>query len=151
MMQSGMFVAARQFSSNICDGIFSHYKREEDVTMKSGKLDEELKRMSAIVDNVTPNSLLLLNESFASTNEREGSEVARQVICALVDAGIKIFFVTHLHKFAQDFFDRRKSETIFLRAGREADGERTFKILVGEPLQTSFGEDLYRSIFGVNN
>jgi DNA mismatch repair ATPase MutS len=151
MMQSGMFLAASQFSSNVCDGIFSHYKREEDVTMKSGKLDEELKRMSAIVDKVTPNSILLLNESFASTNEREGSEVARQVICSLLNAGIKIFFVTHLHKFAQDFFERRMSETIFLRAGREADGERTFKILVGEPLQTSFGEDLYMSIFGVNN
>ncbi|MGD0728038.1 MAG: DNA mismatch repair protein MutS [Spirochaetia bacterium] len=151
MMQSGMFVGASEFSSNVCDGIFSHYKREEDVTMESGKLDEELKRMSAIVDKVTPNSLLLLNESFASTNEREGSEVARQVICTLLDAGIKVFFVTHLHKFAQDSFERRMSETIFLRAERNADGERTFKILEGEPLQTSFGEDLYRSIFGATH
>ncbi|MGO9310841.1 MAG: MutS-related protein [Spirochaetia bacterium] len=151
MMQSGMFVGAREFSSNVCDGIFSHYKREEDVGMKSGKLDEELKRMSAIVDGVTANSLLLLNESFASTNEKEGSEIARQVIGTLLTAGIKVFFVTHLHKYAEDSYARHMQEAVFLRAGRQADGERTFKILVGEPLETSFGEDLYDSIFGGNS
>ena len=50
MMQCGMFVPAESFCANVCDGIFTHYKREEDVTMKSGKLDEELSRMSDIVD-----------------------------------------------------------------------------------------------------
>ena len=44
--------------------------------MKSGKLDEELARMSGIADAIAPNSMVLFNESFASTNEREGSEIA---------------------------------------------------------------------------
>ena len=48
--------------------------------MKSGKLDEELSRMSDIVDHITPHSMILFNESFAATNEREGSEIARQII-----------------------------------------------------------------------
>jgi hypothetical protein len=69
----------------------------------------------------------------------------------LLDAGIKIFFVTHLHKFAQDSYERQMQKAIFLRAARSADGERTFKILEGEPLQTSFGADLYRAIFGVGS
>ena len=38
--------------------------------------------------------------------------------------------------------------TIFLQAEREADGRRTFKLIEGEPLQTSYGEDLYKKIFG---
>jgi DNA mismatch repair ATPase MutS len=79
MMQSGMFTPAESFSSNVCDGLFTHYKRQEDATMKSGKLDEELSRMSDIVDNMTPNSMVLFNESFAATNEREGSEIATQI------------------------------------------------------------------------
>jgi hypothetical protein len=57
---------------------FTHYKREEDATMQRGKLDEELGRMSEIADQITPHSILLCNESFASTNEREGSEIAGQ-------------------------------------------------------------------------
>ncbi|EGD50050.1 DNA mismatch repair protein MutS domain protein [Thermoanaerobacter ethanolicus JW 200] len=63
--------------------------------MKSGKLDEELSRMSDIVDNIKPNSMVLFNESFAATNEREGSEIARQIITALIEKRIKVFFVTH--------------------------------------------------------
>ena len=37
---------------------------------------------------------------------------------------------------------------LFLRAERQADGQRTFKLVEGEPLQTSFGGDLYNMIFG---
>ena len=148
MMQCGMFTPAEFFCSNICDGLFTHYKREEDVTMKSGKLDEELSRMSDIVNNITPNSMVLFNESFAATNEREGSEIARQIICALLEKSIKNFFVTHLYEFPQGFYDKKMGNAIFLRAERQADGKRTFKFIKGGPLQTSYGEDLYKRIFG---
>lgn len=53
MMQCGMFVPAESFCANICEGIFTHYKREEDTTMKSGKLDEELARMSVIKEGTS--------------------------------------------------------------------------------------------------
>ena len=147
MMQCGMFVPAASFSANICDGLFTHYKREEDATMQSGKLDEELSRMSDIVDHITAHSMVLLNESFAATNEREGSEIARQIICALLEKRIKMFFVTHLYAFAHGFLDKKMANAIFLRAERQADGGRTFKLVEGEPLQTSYGEDLYHMIF----
>ncbi len=42
MMQSGMFLGAQSFRASVCVGVFTHYKREKDVTMQSGKLDEEL-------------------------------------------------------------------------------------------------------------
>jgi DNA mismatch repair ATPase MutS len=151
MMQCGMFAPAESFCSNVCDGLFTHFKREEDTTMKSGKLDEELSRMSDIVDNLTSHSILLLNESFAATNEREGSEIARQIICALLEKRLKVFFVTHLYEFAYGFYDKKMENAIFLRAERKADGGRTFKVIEGEPLQTSYGVDLYKTIFGTDN
>jgi hypothetical protein len=151
MMQCGMFVPAESFSSNVCDGLFTHYKREEDVTMKSGKFDEELSRMSDIVDHVRPNSLVLFNESFAATNEREGSEIAGQIVRALLEKRIKVFFVTHMFELAHGFFERQMPDAIYLRAERQADGRRTFKLLEGEPLQTSYGLDLYDQVFGKDN
>jgi hypothetical protein len=151
MMQCGMFVPAESFCSNVCDGLFTHYKREEDVAMKSGKLDEELSRMSDIVNNITPNSMVLFNESFAATNEREGSEIARQIICALLEKSIKNFFVTHLYEFPHGFYDKKMENSIFLRAERQADGKRTFKLIEGGPLQTSYGEDLYQRVFETDN
>ena len=85
MMQSGMFVGAQSFRGSTCAGVFTHHKREEDATMQGGKLDEELARMSEIAGQITANSILLCNESFAATNEREGSEIARQVVRAMLD------------------------------------------------------------------
>src|SRR5579883_29015 len=150
MMQCGMFVPAESFSANVCEGLFTHYKRREDAGMESGKLDEELKRMNEIVETIAPNALLLLNESFAATNEREGSEIARQITMALVESGIKVFFVTHLYEFAHGLYESKLENALFLRAERQADGRRTFQLIEGEPLQTSYGEDLYRQIFQAN-
>jgi len=148
MMQCGMFVPAESFSANVCDGVFTHFKREEDPTMKSGKLDEELSRMSAIAGQIAPNCMVLCNESFSATNEREGSEIARQVIRAFVEAGIKVVFVTHLFDLAQSLHRQGMDTALFLRAERTADGRRTFRIIEGEPLATSYGHDVYARVFG---
>ncbi len=149
MMQSGMFVGAEVFTAEVCPALYTHYKREEDVTMKSGKFDEELARMSKIVEHVRPNSMLLFNESFAATNEREGSEIAMQIVSALLEKGVKIFYVTHLYEFARGMAGRKTADTLFLRAERKVDGPRTFRLVEGEPLDTSYGEDLYRKVFAV--
>lgn len=148
MMQCGMFVAAESLRANVSDGIYTHFKREEDSSMHSGKLDEELSRMSRIADTITPRAMLLCNESFASTNEREGSEIARQVIRALVDADIKVLFVTHLFDLAHGLALEGVDTTLLLRAERQPDGQRSFRIIEGDPLPTSFGEDTYERVFG---
>jgi hypothetical protein len=149
MMQAGMFVAAEEFSAEIRAALFTHYKREEDAAMESGKFDEKLKRMSVIVDKLAPGAMVLFNESFAATNEREGSEIATQITRALLERGVKIFFVTHLYEFARAFHARNFNAVLFLRADRRSDGSRTFRVVAGKPLQTSYGEDLYEAIFGL--
>jgi DNA mismatch repair ATPase MutS len=151
MMQCGMFVAAQSFDANLCAGLFTHYKREEDTTMESGKFDEELGRMSTIVDHISANALVLFNESFAATNEREGSQIARQIVNALLKKRIKVFYVTHLYELANGFYEEQMEKAIFLRAERKADGGRTFKIVEGQPLQTSYGRDVYNRVFDKNS
>ena len=147
MMRAGMTVGATSFSANVCESQFTHYKREEDASMTSGKFDEELVRMSGIAKHVGPDSIVLFNESFASTNEREGSEVARQIVQALLEKRVKVFFVTHMYEFAHGLYDTVKTGAVFLRAQRREGGQRTFRVSPGEPLETSYGEDLYRRIF----
>jgi DNA mismatch repair ATPase MutS len=148
MMQCGMFVPAEEFRANVCTGLFTHYKREEDASMTSGKFDEELGRMSEIVDAIAPNSIVLFNESFAATNEREGSEIARQVVSALLEKQIKVFYVTHLYELARGFHDKGMSNAIFLRADRKEKGRRTYELVEAPPLETSYGVDAYNKIFG---
>ena len=148
MTQCGMFVGAESLRVNVCDGVFTHYKREEDETMESGKLDEELARMNEIANHISAGCMLLCNESFAATNEREGSQIAREVVTALLDEGVKVLFVTHMFDLADGFYRRGLDSALFLRAERGTDGARPFKLSEGEPLPTSYGEDSYRKIFG---
>lgn len=147
MTQAGMFVAAQQLTGEIRTALITHYKREEDAAMESGKLDEELSRMSEIIDRLSPGAMLLLNESFAATNEREGSEIADQIVQALLESGIKICFVTHLYSLADSLHQRRMGNTLFLRAERQVDGQRTFRIIEGAPQRTSYGKDVYDLVF----
>ena len=55
--------------------------------------------MNTIVDILAPHALILFNESFAATNEREGSEIARQIVSALLEQAHKVVFVSHKFDF----------------------------------------------------
>lgn len=148
MMQAGMFVTSQSLRANVTNAVFTHFKREEDDTMTHGKFDEELARMSAIVDFIGPQSMLLCNESFASTNEREGAQIARGIIDAMLECGIKVVYVTHMYDLADSLYRRDKDEYLFLRAERRPDGVRTFRMMPAEPEPTSYGEDSFRRVFG---
>jgi hypothetical protein len=148
MMQCGLFVTARSYRASTVLRVFTHFIREEDADMTSGRLDSELGRMSVIADQIGPHCLMLFNESFAGTNEREGSEIGYQVVRALLDARVKVFFVTHRFDFADRFRRQRAHPALFLRAERAPDGQRNYKLAVRDPLPTSFGEDLYYRLGG---
>lgn len=150
MMQCGLIVAAHSFESGIFPQLFTHFTRREDSSMNSGRLDEELKRMSQIIEHLGDRSLVFLNESFASTTEKEGSVIAYDIIKALSEANVKMLTVTHLLSFAQKLFDETQadedSKVEFLCAERLKDGRRTYKMIQHAPELTSFGLDLYAEI-----
>jgi DNA mismatch repair ATPase MutS len=142
MMECGLFVAADAFRANLASALFVHFRREEDAAMQAGKFEEELRRISGIVDHLKADGLVLFNESLQSTNEREGSEIGRQIIAALLASRIKVVFVTHMYDLAGGL------GALYLRAERLEDGRRTFRIIPGAPLPTSYGRDVFDEIFG---
>jgi len=143
MMECGMFVAASRYRSSLSGGVFTHFPREEDATIREGRFEDELRRMRIITDRVRPGSLVLCNESFASTNEREGSEIALQVATALADSGVAVIFVTHLFDFADELRRTRPDEVRFLRASPGDAGERRYELHEATALPTSHALDLY--------
>jgi DNA mismatch repair ATPase MutS len=148
MMQAGLFVTADGFSADVRSRVATHFTRDEDPSVERGKLDEELDRLDGLLDDIDPSSLLLMNESFGSTNERDGAEIAICVISGLADAGVKVVYVTHLHEFAERMYGDAEPRATFLRAERDPNGVRSFRIVPAPPLPTSFGADIYRDVFG---
>ncbi len=63
------------------------------------------------------------------------------------DAHVRVAYVTHMYDLAHGFYREHIPNALFLRAERLPNGERTFRLAEGEPLPTSFGQDLYRQIF----
>ncbi|MBN9215835.1 MULTISPECIES: hypothetical protein [unclassified Microbacterium] len=148
MMQAGLPVPADRFDARPVRRLFTHWAREEDTELVHGKLDEELERMQQLIALIRPGDLLLCNESFASTNEAEGSQILLEVTRALVDSGVQVRSVTHLYDFARAMQDDPDLDAVFLRAPRAENGKRSFRLEPGEPLPTSFGLDLYDQTFG---
>ncbi len=148
LMQAGMLVPARAYRASVASIVLTHFAREEDPSLTHGKFDGELERMEAIARWMRPGGLLLSNESFASTNEREGAEIAGGVLRAFRESGIRVVAVTHLFELAGRLAAERADDLLFLRADRDPDGRRTFRILPGDPLSTSFAADVYREVFG---
>jgi DNA mismatch repair ATPase MutS len=147
MLQCGMFVGAGEYTGSISNGVYTHFRNEEDPDMKSGKFDEELMRLNKIIDDVKPGATIFMNEAFAATNESEGTEIAVQVTDALLAKGIKLCFVTHFYEYAVFYYERHRAGDRFLVAERTETGERTFRMIEGEPKRTSFGMDIYKSVF----
>lgn len=150
MMQCGLIVAAKRYRSPIQTSIYTHFTRREDSAMNSGRLDEELRRMDRIVNGLSKGSLVLLNESFATTTEKDGSAIAYGIVKALKEAGVKVYTVTHLLSFAQQMYEETKDDdsVVFLSAEHLDDGKRTFKMIPHAPELTSFGLELYDRVLG---
>lgn len=147
MTQAGMFVTAERLSVSVARGVLTHFVREEDASMTHGRLEEELARMRELVPHLRPGSLVLFNESFHSTNEREGSEIARQIVRALRDAGVRVAFVSHQYDFARTFLDQDGCGALFLRAVLGPDGRPSHRLVRGVPQPTAYGRELYEAVF----
>ena len=147
MSQAGMFAPADAFTTSFAPTVLTHFARGEDRALRSGKFDEELVRMGELAGRIRSGSLVLFNESFASTNEREGSEVAGQILRALFEAGARCVVVTHMYALSHALCGQGLSGAVFLRAERTPDGHRTYRLVAGAPETTSYGPDLYREVF----
>jgi DNA mismatch repair ATPase MutS len=155
LIQSGLFAPAAEAYIRPVDRILTHFPHAEQGSTSTGRFSEELQRLSHMLRHVTGNSLLLLNESLASTNPVEASSVAQELIKALRTVGARAIFATHLHDLAHEI-DRINAEVdatatvSHLRAevaengGDDGTATRTFRIVEGPPGGSSYARDIAR-------
>jgi hypothetical protein len=143
LARAGLFVPADEFALPSTGAVYTHFPRREDRTLSYGKFEEEVKRLSAIVEGLRRGDYVLMDETFSSTNQVEASAVAEEVIAALVDSGVNVFYVTFLQDFLNRFLDRYRERAVLLVPEVRQDGTRTFRLVRGKPTP-GYAIDIWR-------
>ena len=162
LAQAGFYVPGRQARISPVDAIFTHFPVEEKLERGTGRFGDEAQRLSEIFAAVSRHSLVLLNESLASTSAWESLYLAQDLLRVLRQVGTRAIYATHMHELAANVDDLNAatdgdSLLLSLVASRmdsesdSADGwvQRSYKIVPGRPLGRSYANELARR-YGVS-
>ena len=145
LAQHGIYVPAKSVSFSPADNIYTHFPADENQTVNLGRLGEESKRLSRIFEKATNKSLLLFNESLATTSFAEGLYIAKDVVKALRYLGARTIFNTHMHELAMELDIMNSIEgdmnVASLITGIH-DGERSYKVFLAPPEGVSYAKDI---------
>ncbi|MBO4877078.1 MAG: hypothetical protein J5501_03625 [Ruminococcus sp.] len=146
MYQSGLFVPAASAKIRPCDGIYTHFPAEEERTVALGRLGEEAERFREICRTAGRDSLILFNESFATTSHTESLYIAEDVLKYLCCTGSRTCFNTHMHELAENADAISSVPGAVCRAVsvvmENRDGERTYKISFKKPDGKSYAHEI---------
>ncbi|MGB7601649.1 MAG: hypothetical protein WBM24_15160, partial [Candidatus Sulfotelmatobacter sp.] len=96
----GCPVPGREARLFLFDKLFTHFEREEKVTDLRSKLENDLIRLRGILRDATPDSIVVLNESFGSTTLKDAIFLGRQIMERILKLDMLGVYVTFVTEFA---------------------------------------------------
>ncbi len=145
----GVPVPGRRARLLLCDGVFTHFQREEQVADLRSKLEDELIRVREILARATSRSVVVMNESLASTTADDALFLGREVIRRLVERGAIAVYVTFIDELTTAFpglvslvstvFPDDPARRTFKVVRRAADG-RAYALAIAEKYRLTYDQ-----------
>jgi DNA mismatch repair protein MutS len=147
MAQIGSFVPAVSADIGVVDRIFTRIGAGEDLAAGKSTFMVEMTETANILNNATPNSLIILDEIGRGTSTYDGLSIARAVAEYIHNSpklGAKTLFATHYHELvelarllpaAKNFnvsVIEEKGEVVFLRKVVPGGVDKSYGIHVGK-------------------
>ena len=146
MAQTGSFVPAKSAEIGLVDKIFSRVGASDNISMGESTFMVEMNETASILNNLSDNSLILLDEIGRGTSTYDGVSIAWSIAEYLHEHSTKAktLFATHYHELNEmkEQFDRIKNynvsvkesgqNIIFLRTLKEGGSEHSFGIHVAK-------------------
>jgi hypothetical protein len=96
----GLPVPGRSAQLFLPDQIFGHFDIEEDLEDFRGRLEDELIRMREILQQASSRSVVVMNESFASTTLEDASFLGAEILRQLIAKDLVCVYVTFIDQLA---------------------------------------------------
>jgi DNA mismatch repair protein MutS len=110
----------------LCDRVFTHFEKAENAKDLRGKLEDDLLRIRAILNETTPDSVVIMNEIFTSTALKDAVFLSKKTMERLMqlDAlGVFVTFIDELSSLSE------KTVSVASTVIPENPAVRTFKIV----------------------
>ena len=146
LFQNGFPIPAKKASLKVFNKIFSHFPKDEDLEKGSGRLGEEIERISKIVKQIDNNSLIVMNEPFVTTNPNEGLLIMQKTIKKLLTLNCNTLIVTHFLDIYSEFESNSNVISYILEIKNNI---RTYKVKKESPLDESYAKSIAKS-YGIS-
>jgi len=123
--------------------LHSHFPNDENYVVGYGRLHDELVRLDRIREDFGEDTLVLLNETFSSTDEDTALQESLKLLAEVDEKNVQLIFITHQQKLL-DIIDRTKIALLNPIVDPDNDNKRTFKIRRVGAVINSYAEDILR-------
>ena len=123
----------------LCDQVLSHFEVEETIETLNGKLQDELERLYVLKEKATSNSVILINEIFASTTTSDAIKLGSHMMEWLENLGAIAVVVTFLDELATH---SNHVVSLMTEVKSKLDHTRTYKIVRKAPDGHAYAMDI---------